>query len=304
MIGTTVASSASMLELSLETQQDTLQKAIDGSAATLEERLRNSAGDIAVKIGEAAREIGGATDALSARIETSIGNVTTRLDETGARIETSLDTLQTRVGGDLANVNSSIEDAGRRFADALEDKTAVFARTSDEAAERITGILDEQTTRVADTLESRTSRLAETFDSGTARIDERLGTMDRALTIGLENVNRTIEGKASDLAVSLRGAVTSATQSIGDEAARSSALLSKSGSNLQNRCRRRTKPSPRPSKSAPARSLTASRMRRPVSPARPPPWPRPSPRQATLSSTRLPRLKPSSALRSVSFPKR
>lgn len=56
--------------------------------------------------------------------------------------------------------------------------------------------------------------------------------MDRALNIGLENVNRTIEGKAAALVTSLRGAVSDATQEIDAEAARSAGLLSKAGADF------------------------------------------------------------------------
>lgn len=56
--------------------------------------------------------------------------------------------------------------------------------------------------------------------------------MDRALNIGLENVNRTIGEKATGLAVTLREAVSSATQSMDGEALRSAELLAKTGSDF------------------------------------------------------------------------
>ena len=71
-----------------------------------------------------------------------------------------------------------------------------------------------------------TKRIAEALDSRTARIDERLATMDDALNIGLENVNRTIEGKASSLAGRLREAVTQAVADLDDQATRAGESLS------------------------------------------------------------------------------
>ena len=85
--------------------------------------------------------------------------------------------------------------------------TAELGRVSDEAAARIEA----------------------SIEGGTGRIEERLGTMDRALSIGLDNVSRTIEGKAAGLVTNLRGAVSDAAQGIDAEAVRSAELLAKAG---------------------------------------------------------------------------
>lgn len=53
--------------------------------------------------------------------------------------------------------------------------------------------------------------------------------MDRALTVGLEAVNRTIEGKAAGLASTLRSAVAEAAQGMEGEATRTTELLGKTG---------------------------------------------------------------------------
>lgn len=53
--------------------------------------------------------------------------------------------------------------------------------------------------------------------------------MDRALTVGLEAVNRTIEGKAAGLASTLRSAVADAAQGMEGEATRTTELLGKTG---------------------------------------------------------------------------
>jgi hypothetical protein len=73
------------------------------------------------------------------------------------------------------------------------------------------------------------SRIEASIEGGTGRIEERLGTMDRALSIGLDNVSRTIEGKAAGLVTNLRGAVSEAAEGIDAEALRSAETLTKAG---------------------------------------------------------------------------
>jgi ElaB/YqjD/DUF883 family membrane-anchored ribosome-binding protein len=141
--------------------------------------------------------------------------------------------------------------AAARIAETLSDRTAELDRVSATAAARITDSLAGRTdeidrisgaaaSRIADTLSSHTAELGRVSDEaaarieasiegGTGRIEERLGTMDRALSIGLDNVSRTIEGKAAGLVTNLRGAVSDAAQGIDAEAVRSAELLAKAG---------------------------------------------------------------------------
>jgi hypothetical protein len=78
-------------------------------------------------------------------------------------------------------------------------------------------------------IDARTASIGDALDRGTTHLDERLSTMDRALTVGLDAVNRTIEGKAAGLAASLRSAVADTTQGMDGEAMRAAASLSQTG---------------------------------------------------------------------------
>lgn len=119
-------------------------------------------------------------------------------DETGGRIETSLNALDTGLR----------EDAGR------------FAETIDQAGENLAGLLDGRIQHFGEASEIAALRIASTFDDKTSHIDERLSTMDRALGMGLDSVSKMIDGKASGLAATLRGAVVDATSTMDETAQR------------------------------------------------------------------------------------
>ena len=71
-----------------------------------------------------------------------------------------------------------------------------IARLTGEATDRIDGTLAARTGDIERLSTQASERIAATIDEKTGRIEDRLGTMDRALTIGLDSVNRTIDGKA------------------------------------------------------------------------------------------------------------
>src|SRR5690606_27916765 len=116
--------------------------------------------------------------------------------------------LEGRIRDELSGVTDLVDGAGRNIGETLAQRAAELERVSTEAQERISG----------------------TMDAGTSRLDERLSTMDRALSIGLDNVTRTIEGKAAGLAASLREAVSAAAQDMDGEAMRSAEILTRAGS--------------------------------------------------------------------------
>ncbi len=100
-LGTTVAASAGMLEMSLETQQNALRGAIDTASQSLEERLRDNVGTLAVRLSDAASEIGRSADAFSNRIRQTVGGVQGALEETGSRIESTFGGLEGRIRGEI-----------------------------------------------------------------------------------------------------------------------------------------------------------------------------------------------------------
>ena len=62
------------------------------------------------------------------------------------------------------------------------------------------------------------NKIAEVFDRQTGVIEERTGTMQRALTAGVENIRIALEGSAVSVATSLRDKVMEITAALQREA--------------------------------------------------------------------------------------
>ena len=96
-IGTSIATSAGMLEMTLEQQEESLRRAIDGSATALDKRLRDSAGAVADRLSTSSDEIAQVAEAFGSRMDVTLNNVASRLDGTGSRIEGNLGALENRI---------------------------------------------------------------------------------------------------------------------------------------------------------------------------------------------------------------